>query len=346
MADKTLLIPGTGGTRLHKQDDTSIGHPVWLNAKVWLLNKAGLSLDALVRLLSMSHLPDQARPEKTSLEPGVSIKSGPALEVAYNQVLPWIDSVFPYDWRADLEYNADLLLEYLRREMPANGRWRIVTHSQGGIIAIVASKLWAARNGGRANAFSELVSHLCMVAAPVQGTLDAAHALIVGDRLGEGATAEFCRIAGTWPVLYQMLPNWYSIKTPKGDFSQYGFFHAETWAPYPWIDLELLRRAWRIRRTYLDEPIEMLSGIAYSFVLASNRNTWNRAIRTAKGLIQFPPEDRAGDTLVPYKVTYHHLSSTAKHRCHVLGPEENVSEHSMLLNDDVVNTLVRLELSR
>lgn len=344
MSTKTLLVPGTGGCKL-MMDKKSIGHPAVLNAKVWLINTAGGSLDGLEKQLSMEHTVGIAKPTKTCLLPGKDIVPGDALTVAYNQVLPWVDEQFQYDWRGDLEYSAERLLKHLKEHRPQNGRWKLVTHSQGGLVALVASKMYAAKSGGAADAFSRLVSHLVMVAPPVFGTLDSANALAMGETLGKKAHASFKKIAGTWPALYQMLPDWYALRTPSGDYSQYGFFHEETWAKYPWIQTQLLKRAWTIRKRYLLEPITHLSNIHYSFVLATNSKTWNHAILGSDGKLMFPEPNRAGDSLVPYKITQSRMPSVARHRCHIIGPEEPIAVHSMMLSDDFVASIVRQEFS-
>jgi hypothetical protein len=70
-------------------------------------------------------------------------------------------------------------------------------------VVIVASQLMGAE-------FAQRVSHLVFVAVPVYGTINAAHALLVGDNLGAAARSQFKWIAGTWPALYQMLPDWHA----------------------------------------------------------------------------------------------------------------------------------------
>jgi len=326
-------------------DEKSIGHPVVLNAKVWLINTSGGSLDEIETQLSMEHTEGVAKPARTTLLANNEIIPGNALTVAYNQILPWIDEQFRYDWRGDLEYSALRLIDYLEKNRSDEGRWKLVTHSQGGLVALVASKMYAARHGGAAHAFSELVSHLVMVAPPVFGTLNAAHAIAMGETLGKNAHEAFKKIAGTWPALYQMLPDWYALRTPSGDYSKYGFFHSETWEEYPWIQSHLLKRAWTLRNRYLLEPVTHLANIRYSFVFGTNWPTWNHAILKTDGTIEFPEPERAGDSLVPYKITQRRMPSVARNRCHIIGPEEPVAVHSMMLSDDFIASIVRQEFS-
>ncbi|MBM4353234.1 MAG: hypothetical protein FJ109_05460 [Deltaproteobacteria bacterium] len=345
MTSRTILIPGTGGNKLLK-DGVSLGHPVVLNARLFLLKAAGMSVEQTVLDMSMEHRPGQAAPVKTTLSPDSEVTPGPPLDVAYGKLLDRIEgrSSFPYDWRADLEYNAGLLIDYLEQERPDAGRWKLVTHSQGGLLALVASGLYADRKG-TASAFSELVSHLCMVAPPVYGTVDAANALVVGSELGDEVRGEFRRIAGTWPALYQMLPDWRCIKLPQGGDSNLGLFSYQTWQPYPWVLPFLVQRGYEIRRKYLEYPTQNLQGVQYSYLFARNQKTADRVIASPGAAIDFPAGQAAGDGLVPLDITRARMTSAEKNRTEVIGPDEHTPPHSMLLTDDAVVTLVlkRLE---
>jgi hypothetical protein len=101
MANMNLLVPGTGGITLMNQLGEDLGYPVKMALGVLSDGLLGLSADELVALLSMDHRPGQLAPAKTSLAPGVSIRPGHALQVAYNQV-PASFNHFLYDWRADI----------------------------------------------------------------------------------------------------------------------------------------------------------------------------------------------------------------------------------------------------
>src|SRR4051812_1933310 len=134
MADGNLLVAGTGGTKLLK-NGVDIGYPVFLQGRVDLLRLAGLGLEEIVQLLSMAHQPNQIPPSRTTLVPGAAIDPGPVLALAYNQ-LPAEMLPFRYDWRADLRYSAQMLLDWLQARKPASGRWRLVSHSQGGLVVL------------------------------------------------------------------------------------------------------------------------------------------------------------------------------------------------------------------
>ncbi len=344
MTDKTLLIPGTGGTQIWK-DGQSLGHPVLLNLKLYLFARAGQDVSQTVRDMSMAHDPEHIAPTKTTLAKGSRVSPGPTLEVAYQQLLDRLPGdapaakSFPYDWRADLRYNADLLLAHLEEKKPGNGRWKLITHSQGGLVALVASKRYAERHGGAADAFSRLVSHLVMVAPPVYGTVDSAQALIVGDSLGDAVVPEFRKIAGTWPALYQMLPDWRCIKTPEGGDAPVGFFHTQAWARYDFIDPALVTRAWAVRKKYLRDPVTKLAGVKYAFILSKNRRTWDHAVLKTDGRIAFPAPEAQGDGLVPFEITYERMSDTERNRVDAIGKDEHIAEHKMLLTDDAITTL-------
>src|SRR5690606_14501377 len=127
----------------------------------------GKSNDELIELLGMEHRPGQLAPAKTSLKPGTSLLPGHVLRVAYNQFDG--ENAFRYDWRADMRHTATQLLEFITQRKPANGRWNLVGHSQGGLLIIIASKLMNAPDE-----FSRFVASATLVGAPVAGTLNAA----------------------------------------------------------------------------------------------------------------------------------------------------------------------------
>ena len=93
MADKALLIPGTGGTQLLK-NGVSWGHPVVINLRLWLMKAAGVSLRETVLDMSMRHLPGRIDPDKTTLADGARVTAGPVLTAAYNQLIPRVDAAF------------------------------------------------------------------------------------------------------------------------------------------------------------------------------------------------------------------------------------------------------------
>jgi pimeloyl-ACP methyl ester carboxylesterase len=255
------------------------------------------------------------------------------LTAAYNLIEQRLGGAFTYDWRADIEYSAERLLEQLRKTKPANGRFSLVCHSQGGLVALVASKLCEKAEGRES--FSALVSRIVFVGVPVYGTLNAAHALLVGTDLGEQPQEEFRRIAATWPAIYQMLPAFFALRSPDGMTTRRSFLGTRTYDPYPWVDKDLVRRAFYFRKEFLSQPVSALQGIEYRFLFGSNKPTWEYATRAANGAITFGEKLAAcGDGLVPWRVFERIADDVMVQRSEVVGPNENVAEHAMLLTDD------------
>jgi pimeloyl-ACP methyl ester carboxylesterase len=342
MPDRTLLIPGTGGTQLWK-NGVSLGHPKVLNAKLWLFNTIGMDVEQTVADMSMEHRPGQIAPVKSTLADASEVVPQHVLTAAYNQILPRVDEAFVYDWRGDIEFSAKQLIDKLTEADLGGGKWKIVSHSQGGLVALAASQLYKALTG---KPFSTLVKSLCLVAAPVRGALDSASALIEGRDLGAAAVGEFRKIAGTWPAIYQMLPDWRALVNADGSVSPFTFLHTKTWKPYPWVSPDLVRRAVEFKKKYMRFPVAGLAGIDYSFMLFSNKPTWDHALRAQNGLITFGNKSARGDGLVPSKATIGLMDDVSRQHLDLVGPEENNAEHAMLLNDDFVATLVMKRFQR
>jgi pimeloyl-ACP methyl ester carboxylesterase len=269
MANMNLLVPGTGGITLMNQRGEDLGYPVKMAIGVLSEGLLGLSADELVALLSMDHRPGQLAPAKTSLKPGISIRPGHALQVAYNQV-PASFNHFLYDWRADCRYSAGQLLDFLRERGSPGARWNLVGHSQGGLLIIVASKLLADRA-----AFAELVASVVLVGAPLAGTINAAHALIEGDQFGSGAKPELQTIMRTWPSLYQMMPAWPAVMDQAGQPAprERQLLAPSAWDGYDGVSGDLLQRA-RELQLLLRDPLGWMEGdIDVRILMARNRDT-------------------------------------------------------------------------
>lgn len=339
MADTTLLIPGTGGLKLLR-NGADLGYPVQLQGEAFLLSQAGSGLGEIEPLLSMQHRPGQRAPVKTSLLAGVEVSAGPVLSLAYREVpgvLP-----FRYDWRGDIVYSAQRLVEFLEERKPAGGKWRLVAHSQGGLVAVAASKLLAARHGGDATAFSDLVRRLVLVGVPLYGTLNAAHALVRGEQLGEAVSPAFQKIARTWPALYQMLPDFRgALRLPDGRPAPSGFLDAAAWSGYSDVSAELLARALETKQRYLRRPLEKMAQVQVSIVLATNRATWDHAVLKVDRSIEFPNRAASGDSLVPSVPTMNRLTPVERQLVDQIGPQEVIAEHAFLLSDTYVGELTR-----
>ncbi|HEX7120635.1 MAG TPA: hypothetical protein VF212_17715 [Longimicrobiales bacterium] len=335
MPNRNLLVPGTGGITLMDSQGNDLGYPVKMRLGVATRGYiGGLSAPELVELLSMEHEPGQIAPVRTSLKPGISIRPGHVLRVAYNQVpSDFVD--FLYDWRADLRYSAARLLDFLRERKPRDGRWNLVGHSQGGLLIILASKLL-----DRPDAFAELVASVTLVGAPIAGTLNAAKALIDGDNMGDEGSASFRKIMRTWPSLYQMLPAWPAVldDEDRPAPADRQLTHPGGWGGAEDISDDLLARAREAQRLLRDPLGHMEGDIGVAVLFGRNRRT-ARALRAAAPLTSTPAETQLGDTLVPHDQT---LAWIGGHFAQfVITFPSPCNAHAMLCNDPGIATRIR-----
>jgi pimeloyl-ACP methyl ester carboxylesterase len=339
MANANLLVPGTGGITLMDNHGNDIGWPVLMRLKGIIRGIQGKSNDELIELMSMAHTPGQLAPAKTSLKPGTSISPGHVLRVAYNQI-PGSFNDFLYDWRTDLRYSAQQLLDFIVHRQPAGGRWNLVGHSQGGLLIVLASKLMAEPDD-----FANHVATATMIGAPVAGTLNAASAILLGDSAGARLAPAMRKVIRTWPGIHQMLPAWKSVLkadlSPAADARQ--LTEPGGWPGLNDIQADLLLRARQVQPLLLD-PLGHMQGVDARFYFANNRKTQIGIFRPASGPMEFlPATDEKGDTLVPYRTTMVHQGGAA------FGPNVTafgspVNEHAYLLDDPTVATSMKQRL--
>lgn len=149
---KDLLVPGTSGNKL-LLDNADLGWPSALLAQGWLAGKTGfaLALDGLpmsakqiVDVMSMEFADATSiEPTRTTLKAGSAIAPGPMLELVYNQFLKF--DRFLYDFRADVRQSGQHLLNHLIENRPNGDRWRLVAHSQGGLLVVIEPSFMRAR---------------------------------------------------------------------------------------------------------------------------------------------------------------------------------------------------------
>ncbi|NQV14282.1 hypothetical protein HQ531_02405 [bacterium] len=336
MPNSTALVPGTGGITFVGTDGEDIGYPVKMQIGALSGGLLGKSAAELISLLSMEHRPGQIAPVKTSLSPGLSIRPGHTLKVAYNQV-PDSWNQFHYDWRADIRYSAGQLVDFITERKPTNGRWNLVAHSQGGLVIVAASKMMSSPDE-----FEEYVASVILVGTPLAGTVNSARALILGEQLGKASAPEFQQIVGTWPSIYQMMPAWPAVIDANGniasDDEQMTEFSA--WNAYGHIDPDLIVRTKAVQKM-LEDPIGWMMGdIEISILMAKNKYTRVRVQREDDGT--FEPDilqKQMGDTLVPHDITQRwvgpHITPF------VTTFTGQVNEHSRLFNDPGVVTQIK-----
>jgi hypothetical protein len=340
MVDKYLLIPGTSGCKLLLNGE-DVGYPTELYLKAWLagtdlfagiVEKLGFSADKLVDLLSMewSGGSDEWAPLKTTRLKG-EITAGPTLAVAYNQFTDYAQ--FNYDWRSDIRHNGEKLLDFLKTRKPEDGKWRILAHSQGGLLVAVASRLCGV--GRKFTEFSKYVRKVAFLACPFAGSVNSAEALICGDNLTNAFSEHFKKAIRTWPSIYQMLPRWEgSIQNRPGAAT---LLEDSAWRGVA-IDLSLLERARQTHRRFFEQPLKYLSGVEVRLVNSASWDTHNTIDGSGAELRAAGREP--GDTLVPLATTRMALSDQERQAMHTLGAQtpKGTLEHWMLANDPVFAT--------
>ena len=306
---RDLLVPGTGGTKLLLDGD-DIGWPGELTVAGWVARRSALtegfealgakygSPEDIRRVLSMEHAddPNALAPTRTTLWPGGSITSGPELALVYNQFDGF--DTFLYDWRQDIRRSADLLLEKLTGT--AGDPWRIVCHSQGGLVVVAAASKLAAQKGDDDRAFSRLVSHVAFVGVPFHGTLQAADAFIRGETLAAPVAAAFKRVARTWPALYQMLPTWIGCVRRADHAGVETIQQTNLLYDLPWTGQQMLPsmlvRARDTRRDRLRAPMANFNGVKKRIFQSRAYPTPDHVVLTEAGPVLAGAV--AGDTLV------------------------------------------------
>lgn len=304
MADHTLLVPGTQATSLADQNGVIVYNAVRVGLGLQKGELGGRAPDEWQRLLSVSHRVGSWRPLRTSLEPGTEITPHSVVATPYDRMLSFAEA-WPYDWRLDVRHNAQLLLEHMRANKPANGRFNLIGHSQGGLVIILASKLTF-----DIDEFSRLVARVVLVGSPLAGTMRAAEALLWGSEgLGSAHVAPARGMALTWPALYQMLPTWKAVLKMGGGPAppDHQLLRPQGWAGAfaQGLQPDLLVRA-RATAALLNGPFARLGTGTMPVVLLGKRQlTPVEVTRTGNAL----PAERVyarreqGDDLVPYRTT-------------------------------------------
>jgi hypothetical protein len=352
MANNDLLVPGTSGCKL-MANGVDIGWPGVLTAEAWLggvtrisarFDVLGLtfSSDEIRDLLSMEFADATSpRPTKTCLATGKSIAPGERLLSVYNQFTDF--QPFTYDWRSDVRDSGRLLLDRLKNK-PANAKWRIAAHSQGGLAVVVASKLFALENGDDDTAFSQLVSHVCFIATPFHGTLTAATAILLGDTLSAPFSDTFKKVVRTWPAIHQMLPVWPGCVRSKGPAGEtrmpFNLMDDQAWAGEN-VSADMLKRARDTRAAFLRNPISRMKGVNILACFSKAWPTANCLVLDGRLTVAPPDDDEAGDTLVPQETVVSMSTAIEKERFLIFGENQDTMKHFALAIDPFVATEVR-----
>jgi pimeloyl-ACP methyl ester carboxylesterase len=342
MSDPTLVVPGTQASRLYDQDDVLVYNAVRVSMGLDRESLGGLPPEQWVPLLSMESAPGQLAPVRTSLMDGKTLRSGASVVVPY-QVMSNSFRLWNYDWRLDLRYNAQLLLDYLREQGAGpRRRWNLIGHSQGGLLIALAARM------AGAGEFSRLVARAVTVGAPFAGSMKAAGALLWGSTsLGPGQEARALEMARTWPAIFQMNPSWGAVTdasgTPLPADRQLG--QPGGW-PASWkIDPDMLQRS-RDVMALLQDPLGAFGpGVATLTLMGNALDTPVSTVRTGDAFDEATQPQAPGDTLVPADITTRFLG-TIPPTAIVKRLAGNIRAHATLCEDETVLSLVRQFLDR
>jgi hypothetical protein len=330
MADKFLLVPGTGGVDFRFVLD---GQP---SGYAWgLLSGHVLGDDAITAELSCEH-PDAGAspwaPTRTSLSPRGNLDPNTVLDGTAYGAVPGKYERFPYDWRLDIRHNALRLLEYLKQNIDwnAGNRWRIVTHSQGGLVLLAASRLCQTRDE-----FSRYVSRIALVACPLIGTLNAMGALIDGSSFGGLANAFLKKASRTWPAMMQMFPQFGCVAAMPAMRAT----SADLWPGEGAGFLTLLARAKTFGQWYAQGPFSGLDGPIRLRLVFGCSAAPNTQIEVRSDPLRGPSMSSrmvTGDTLVPYEETIKYVHDQGLHGYADVVRGTTVPDHMMMLADSRV----------
>jgi pimeloyl-ACP methyl ester carboxylesterase len=314
LMDRTLVVPGTQATTLVDQNGQTVYNAVRVSLGLDGDTLAGRPPEAWGALLGTEHSATTWAPVLSSLEPGTTISPGRVVRTPYDR-LPRPCDFFGYDWRLDSRYNAQRLIDHLRAKKPADGRWNLIGHSQGGLVIVLASALTS-----DVEEFGRLVARVVLVGTPLAGTQRALEAITVGrtDFGGDLVRVRAARdMAQSWPALYQMLPAWDSVVgddgialPPEKQFANPGGY------PGVWnqgIRSDLLSRA-RETQALLERPFSRFGSAVSKLVIQGEKQaTPTRIARTGSSLATTTDivgdrfaldfKDTPGDTLVPCEAT-------------------------------------------
>ncbi len=302
MKEPVLLIPGTQATTLRDGQGIRVYNAVKSGLPIFGKSLGGRPKAQWVDLMSMSHIAGQLAPERTSLEPAGQLVPGSVVITPY-ELFPKGYEEWSYDWRADLRWNAERLLEELRERIKSGSpRITLVGHSQGGLLIVLASK--RARDGE----FGELVARVILIGAPFAGTMRAVEALVFGSpSFGKKNQELSLQMARSWPAIYQMLPAWDCVTDASGSplpaekqLLERGGWPSGTDAG---VTDDMLERG-RAVQSELKDPFKNFGpAVAVTTVLSQNQSTGVRLVRKGDRFERIESERRAGDDLVPFEQT-------------------------------------------
>jgi pimeloyl-ACP methyl ester carboxylesterase len=322
-----LLVPGTGGCTYSTADGEQLG------------TMCDIALGHADHLLC-SHAPGQLEPVTTSGVAGASIHATGVHRAAYQ---PFLDLKFPkydvfkYDWRLDIRYSGQLLLEFLVDHHGAE-EWDIVCHSQGGLVLLWAAKLAEEHR----LKIEEFVRRVVLVGVPTYGTINAAAAILQGVDAMPGAHVP-ARVVRTWPAIYMSMPVWDVGFPPAG---------AQLYLDSTWngagllpplgqppdfakhVDPSLLERAREWRNSRANMWFHPLKGIDGLLIIQGNNIATRASAPQFPDLPDGPINGTAivrGDSLVPADLTFKLMPTWAQQEASTM--YLSVKTHMFMCNE-------------
>ncbi len=317
---RQMVVPGTGGVLYQTAGGA----------------QAASIFDLLTRVKAVRELCCEHGPDPSVLEPlNNPLVARGYMTLAYEPFAHAIPKweFFDYDWRLDIRYSGRRLAEHLRAEASKGDRWRLVAHSQGGLVLLAAARLLGAKELAR------LVQSVCFVGVPFYGTVNALNALLYGTLLNNTIPKDVVR---TWPSVYQMLPRW---SITQGNPNRPDLFLDGTWMnagllstdPGPVdltksIDVNLLGRARALLQDTRAGYFEPLLKLDYVRIIQGKN------LDTPFLLPKFPSGEGtvqvAGDSLVPDQFTWERLPSWVKDEA--TNRRLSAASHALLCSDSNV----------
>jgi pimeloyl-ACP methyl ester carboxylesterase len=153
-----------------------------------------------------------------------------------------VHHVFAYDWRRDLIESARRLhdtLEELAGSADGDGRFNVVGHSMGGLVARYYLRYGTAEPRPEQPvtwAGAKRIRNLILVAVPSGGSLPALEGLLFGNRVGLSYTTLAAPVIARMPSVYQLIPPAGTSSVLDHDLSpvEVDLLDVDTWKRFGW----------------------------------------------------------------------------------------------------------------
>ncbi len=217
--EAVVLLPGFMGSLLSSiRGMTTL---MWINPAIFLKGQANL--------LELNHPGTQ---DKT---PGVDIVPIGSEKLTYLKICLTFNRQFdfyefPYDWRRPVEFNGDLLQEYLERwaDGDSEKQFTLVAHSMGGLV----SRAYMARHTEDAE---KRIKRLIMLGTPHFGLAGAVENVILGNKMTAivgklNSANDLMSVVRNLPSVYQGLPAPPELFPSERDYPvNWDIYDADSW---------------------------------------------------------------------------------------------------------------------